>query len=188
MDVYEAIRDRRTIRRFRQSPVPREVVERIVDAGRMAPSAGNRQPVRYVVVAEPGRCDQIFEQLAWLAAAGQPPRGARPTAYIVVLGDTLVNASYQADCAAAVQNIQLAAWAEGLGCCWIGSLKRGPVAELLALPAHLEIYAVLALGWPAEQPVAEEAQNGAAAYRDGKGVLHVPKLPLQVVMRFEQWG
>jgi nitroreductase len=158
-----------------------------------------------VAVAQPERCGQIFEQLAWLAAAGQPARDARPTLYIVVLGDTLVNASYQADCAAlqghpeggasgspewaaAVQNIQLAAWAEGLGCCWIGSVKRGRVAELLALPAHLEIYAVLAIGWPAEQPVAEEAQNGASAYRDGRGVLHVPKLPLQAVMRFEQWA
>jgi nitroreductase len=188
MDVHEAIRDRRTIRRFCQASVSREVLERIVDAGRMAPSAGNRQPVRYVVVAEAERCAEMFEQLAWLAAAGRPPEEARPAAYIVVLGDTSVNASYQSDCAAAVQNMQLAAWAEGLGCCWIGSVTRSRVSEMLSLPPHIEIYAVVAVGWPAEQPAEEEAQNGTAAYRDEQGVLRVPKLSLGSVMRFEKWG
>lgn len=188
MDAWQAIETRRTIRRYRQQPIPQEMVVRIVNAGRLAASAGNAQPIRFVVVNEPSLLAEVFSTLAWLRAAGDPPEGQRPTAYVVVLGDTAISASYQSDAAAACQNMQTAAWAEGIGSCWIGSVNRPKLKGLLGLPDNLEIYAVISLGYPAETAVAEDDPETTSARRRADGVLRVPKRPLAQVLRFNKWG
>jgi len=188
VDCYEAIETRRTIRRYEQRPVPREALERIANAGRLAASAGNAQPVKFLAVADSYLLPSVFSTLAWLRAAGDPPDGERPTAYIIILGDTTVRPSYQADAAAAAQNIVLAAHNEGIGPCWIGTVDRRALARTLNIPAHLEIYAVVSLGYPAEKSVAEDHPDSAAAYRSADGVLHIPKRPLAQVLRFDKWA
>jgi len=187
VDCWQAIETRRTIRRYRQEPVPQDALVRIVNAGRLAASAGNAQPIRFIIVNEAALLPKVFAALAWLRAAGDPPEGLRPTAYIVVLGDTAVSASYQSDAAAACQNMQVAAWADGIGSCWIGSINRPTVKELLDTPDHLEIYAVISLGHPAETVVAEDDPQTTSAHRRSDGVLRIPKRPLAQVLRFNKW-
>lgn len=111
MNVYEAAVKRRTIRRFLQKPIPMEMLVKILNAARLAPSAGNLQPCEYVLVTEKDLLDSVFSTLRWaryIAPEGTPKEGERPVAYVVVL----VNAKKAAeggevDCAAAIENMIL---------------------------------------------------------------------------------
>lgn len=93
MELEHAMTSRRTVRRFAQQPVAQEHLRAIADAGRLAASAGNRQPCRFVAVSRPELLARTYDQLAWLPAAGDPPPQARPTAYVVILADTAVSAN-----------------------------------------------------------------------------------------------
>jgi len=187
VDVEHAIATRRAIRRFAQRPIAHEDLRAIANAGRMAASAGNRQPCRFLAVSQPDVVQRVHEHVGWLAGAGNPPPGAQPTAYVVILADPAVNRNYVSDCAAAAQNILLASHARGIGGCWIGSVGRDAVRDLVHVPASLEIYAVVALGYPAEEAVAHDSTSDMAVARDDRGVVRVPKRTLDDVLRFERW-
>lgn len=187
MQINDAIASRRSIRRFEQRPLPQDDLRAIADAGRLAASAGNRQPCRFLAVSQAALVERLHEHVAWLAAAGDPPAGTRAMAYMIILADPAANRNYVSDCAAAAQNILLAAHGRGLGSCWIGSVKRDAVRELLGIPAELEIYAVIALGYPAEQATARDAEGDLAVTRDSDGVIRVPKRKLDDVLRFDRW-
>ncbi|HUW56737.1 MAG TPA: nitroreductase family protein [Planctomycetota bacterium] len=183
MDV---ILSRRTIRRFKPDAIARDDLLELVNAGRLASSAGNRQPWEFIVVDDPGLVADVFPSLGWLA--GAPEEGHQPTALIVVL---LANPkdrwSAWADGGAAVQNMQLAAWEKGIGSCWIGSVDADTVGKLLKVPKELKLFSVLALGYPDETPVAEDADD-VGARRDAKGVLHVQKRRLDAVCHVNRYG
>jgi len=190
MDIEEAILGRRTIRRFTPEPVAEEALARLVDAGRMAASAGNRQPWRFLVVREPDLVADLLQNVAWLAEAGDPPQDQSPAAFIVILAEANAEGDagrYASDCAAAAQNICLLAHGLGLGACWIGSVHRDNCRALLGIPPELAIYGVIALGHPAEQAVAEEMEASVSVYREEDGVVHVPKRRRDAVMRFNRW-
>jgi nitroreductase len=188
MDLQQAITTRRSIRRFQRRPVADEELRAIADAGRLAASAGNRQPCRFLAVSRADAVETMHRHVAWLARM-QPPPGAEPAAYMVILADPAANRNYIPDCAAAAQNMLLAAHGRGIGSCWIGSVDRDAVRNLLGIPAALEIYAVIALGYPAEQGVADDADEGAplAVTRELEGKVRVPKRKLDEVLRFERW-
>jgi len=187
MELEQAIATRRTIRRFAQQSVAEDELRTIADAGRLAASAGNRQPCRFVAVSRRERVERMHAHVAWLAGAGDPPPGARPVAYMVIIADPTVNRNYASDCAAAAQNMLLAAHGRGISGCWIGSVNRDAVRELLGVPAALEIYCVIAFGYPAERAMAHDAQGDMAVTRDPDGVVHVPKRRLADVLRFDGW-
>lgn len=193
MEVYEAIKKRRTIRRFKQDPIPAAVLEKLVEAGRLAPSGGNLQPWEFIIVSEKEMVDRVFPTLAWagyLAPHGTPPEGRRPVAYIVVLQDKKIKAfTPSADLAAAIENIILLGVAEGLGSCWIGSIQREKLAEILAIPDQYHIDSVVALGYPDEKSVVEEYQGDIKYWKDAEGLMHVPKKSLKEILhhnRFEK--
>jgi len=187
MDLWEGLTTRRTVRRFRQEPIPPAVLRRIVDAGRLAASGGNAQPLKFIVISRPELVAAVFEEVRWLKEAGDPPPGKRPTAYIVVLGDMTIRKAYQADAGAACQNMLLAAWGEGVGSCWIGSVNRGALREQLAIPVPLEIYAVIALGYPAERPLAVPMKESTKPWRGRDGELRVPKRSLDEILYWERY-
>ena len=187
MRMDEAIASRRSIRRFEQRPVPRDDLRAIADAGRLAASAGNRQPCKFLAVSQAELVERLREHVAWLAAAGDPPADACPTAYMVILADPAINRNHVSDCAAAAQNMLLAAHGRGLGSCWIGSVNRDAVRELLGIPAELEIYAVIALGYPGERAETHGSPDSVAVTRDSDGVIRVPKRKLDDVLRFDRW-
>ncbi len=157
MDVYQAIMKRRSIRRFNQDPIPAKILKKLIEAARVAPSEANLQPLRYIVVTDPELTRQTFACLKWagyIAPAGDPPEGGRPTAYILVLIDTGIRPKGgERDVGAASENILLAAVEEGIGSCWLGSIDRKRLRKLLNIPKHLVIDSVLALGYPGEDPV-----------------------------------
>ena len=191
MNVYEAITSRRTIRRFKQQAIDEAILERIVDAGRLAPSGANCQPVEYVLVTEPGLCKQVFATTAWagrVTPRRTPKPGQEPTAWIVVLLNSKRGpVSAKHDAASAIENMILVAVEEGLGSCWIGSVKREELAKILSVPEHCKIDSVVALGYPDESPVAEDTDEDIAYYLDDKNILHVPKRKLKDVLHRQKY-
>ena len=190
MELKEALANRRTIRFYEQRSVPREALEAMIDAARVASCASNLQRLRYVVVMDRSLVDSIFANTAWaglLAGKRTPVAGkTSPAAFIAVLGPISANEHLYADAGAAIQSMQLAAWGMGLGCCWIASVNKKAVEPLLPIPDGMGLMYVLAVGYPAERPCGEDVAAGAslAYYLDGDGGLRVPKLERDAVAKF----
>jgi nitroreductase len=174
----------RSVRRFREEmSVRREILLELVELARLSPSGGNRQALRFLLSNDPGRNSKIFPHLSWagyLKDWDGPGEGERPSAYIVILGDTESAKSFGSDHGIAAQSIMLGAAASGLGGCIIGSVDRAALAAALSLPERFEILLVLALGEPAERVVIEDLteETGVKYWRSSDGVHHVPKRSL----------
>lgn len=182
----ELILGRRTIRRFEQAPVSRDALETIADAGRLAPSAANLQPLEFIVVDREELKPRLFSSLKWaayIAPEGDPPPGREPTAYIVTLVNTHVrDKMFEYDVGAAMQNMTLAALSLGIGSCWLLSIDRDRIRDILAIPAGYRVDSVLALGRPAEDPAAEDMEDSCRYWKDAEGRLHVPKRRLRDIL------
>jgi len=186
MSAYDIILRRRTIRKFKQDKIERELLVKLVNAARHAPSGANMQPAKYLIIDDSNTVKKIFEHLKWagyIAPHGDPKEGERPVAYIIVLADTRIRKSgYELDLGAAIQNILITAEEENIGTCWIGSVNREEVRQILDIPDELLINSVIALGYKAESSVAEEENGSIKYYKDNKGILHVPKRKLKDIM------
>lgn len=182
MNLTELIKMRRTIRKFKQTPLSKEQIEGYVDAARVAPSAANMQPLKYIAVQSGEMVEKVFPLLKWagyLNGEYTPKEDETPTAYIVVCGDNDIRKNgYDMDVGAAVENIILSALYDGVGTCWLGSVDREKLSELLELPENLVISCVVALGYSAEEPREVYAENGDIKYYLEEGRLCVPKRSL----------
>lgn len=188
MEFEQALKQRRTIRFYEQKAVSRDDVRDLLEAARVTSSAGNLQKLRYVVVQEPQLAEALFKETAY-AALVKPRRNpvwgvTAPQTFIVVNCPAPVGPMNYADAGAAIQSMQLAATAKGLGCCWLGAINKPNIHKLLDLAETTEVLFVLAVGYPAESPVMETATSGVAYYLDEANTLHVPKLPVDAVT---QW-
>lgn len=186
MSTYDLIRQRRTIRKFQQKKLEGSQLAMLVEAARLAPSANNLQPLRYVIIDDDEKTAQFFRHVKWagyITPEGNPGKGEEPVAYIVILADTEVRkAGYELDAGAAAQNIILAALEEGIGSCWIGSINRDAVRKMLNIPERYVINTAVALGYPSESPVVEDENGSIRYYKDRNGVLHVPKRKLDDII------
>ena len=144
MDALEALRTRRSCRRFQDRAVSRDLVEQVVDAGRLAATARNEQPWEFVVVTDPARRREV----AALTDYG-PFIADAPACIAVLAADTKY---YLEDGSAATQNILVAAHALGLAACWVAGDKKPyapKVAALLGAPPKMHLVAIVALGYAA---------------------------------------
>lgn len=190
-DIYDLAVERRTIRKFKPAPVPRDLLERLVNAARLAPSAANVQPLEFIVVDDAARKAEVFPSLKWaayIAPAGDPGPGEEPFAYVVTLVNTKVREKmFEYDVGAAMENMILTALEEGVGACWLLSIDRDVLRAVLGVPEHYRVDSVLALGYPAEDPAAEVMGDSCRYWKDGTGRLHVPKRPLASVAHFDRF-
>jgi nitroreductase len=188
---YDVIAVRRTIRSFKPEPVARELLERLVNVGRLAPSAANLQPLEFIVVDEAKLRADVFPCLKWAAyisPAGDPAPGKEPAAYIVTLANLKVREMmFEYDIGAAMENMTLAALAEGVGSCWMLSIDRDKLRAVLGVPEEYRIDSVLALGYPAEEPAAEIMGESCRYWKDADGRLHVPKRALASVIHINRF-
>jgi len=148
MSLLDLILSRRSIRRYETKDIPEEVLQQILEAGRQAPSAANRQPIRFVVVTDhdmlKNLCDSVitrFVKAAPVAIAGCADVKSFLTGKWAVVDTTI-----------AMQNMVIAAWALGIGSCWIGACNEEKVRKLLKIPDKWKFVGLLTLGYPAEQP------------------------------------
>lgn len=151
-DALQVLRERRTVRVYDESkPVSREILETIVDCGRLACTARNEQPWEFVVITDPATRTRI----ASLAQNGKHIANAA-ACIAVFCGDTRY---YVEDGSAATQNILNAAWALGLGGCWVAGDKKdyaGEIRDLLGAPADKKLVSLIALGHPAAFPAPQK--------------------------------
>jgi len=188
MNFEDLIVRNRSYRRFDHArPVPAETLRRLVDIARRTPSAANRQPLKYVLVADEARGARLFPHLRWAGALkdwGGPAPAERPAAYVIVLGDTAVSKDPGCDHGIACQSMLLAAAEQGLGGCMLGAIDRDAIRREFAIPDRYAVLLVVALGVPAEKCVLEDAAPGGDVtyYRDAASVHHVPKRPLSEVI------
>jgi nitroreductase len=188
MTIRELVIKTRSYRRFHEHrSVDESVLVELVDLARYCPSAGNRQPLKYIVSASPEKNAKIFPYLNWAAALTDwpgPAEGERPAAYIVILGDIRLVARFGHDAGIAAQTIMMAAAEKGLAGCMIASIDQEGLRPSMALPKHLEAILVLALGYAKETVVLEDgvSPDERPYWRDQEDVHHVPKRPLSEVL------
>lgn len=158
MDVLEAIKGRRSIRAFKNQDVPAEIMEGLIDAARLAPSAGNIQPWEFIIVRKPSIKRRLVE-----AALGQMFIEEAPVVIVVCADEERSSQGYGVrgktlyciqDAAAAIQNIHLTAYSLGLGTCWVGAFREEETREILKIPRGMRPVAIIPIGYPAEVPTA----------------------------------
>jgi nitroreductase len=185
MDLLSLVKKSRSYRRFDETyAVASETLRGLIRLAQYSPTGNNQQPLKFWLSNSVEMNAIIFPHLAWagsLKAWGGPKEGERPTAYVIILGDTEIKENFGVDYGIAAQSIMLGAADQGLGGCMIASVQRHALREKLGIPERYEILLVLALGKPAETVLTEpiEVSGGVRYYRDSDGVHHVPKRGLE---------
>ncbi len=154
MDFDDVIRERKSVRKYKSDPIPDEVLERILEAGRIAPSAKNIQPWHFIVIKN----REIKEKIAE-ASRGQY---FLAEADVILCGCALEDiawgkmggymSSFAVDLAIALEHMILAATNEGLGTCWIGAFDEKAVKDILGVPKNVRIVGLTPIGYAAEYP------------------------------------
>ena len=162
MDALEAIRKRRTVRRYTGDPIPRADLETIVDAGRLAATGGNRQPWEFVVVTDRGMINKLKVAAGWMESAG---------AIVAVVMDPS-SRWWVEDGSAAIENILIASTALGYGSCWLEGWtlpREDELKGMLGIPEGKRLLTLIPIGVPVAWPAKE-------------------KKPLEEVMYWERYG
>ena len=192
MSLRGLVYSNRSVRRFIESEeIPIEVLEELIDLARNSPSARNDQPLKYSISSFKDMNSKIFPYLKWagyLKDWDGPEIGERPSAYILILGDTRISETLECDVGIAMQSILLGAVEKGIHGCIIGSINRPSLREEIGIPDHLKILYVIALGKPAEKVYIENVkEDGDIKYwRDEEGNHHVPKRSIDdIIVNFD---
>ncbi|OIN97665.1 nitroreductase [Candidatus Desantisbacteria bacterium CG1_02_38_46] len=186
--IEELIKKNRSFRRFYQEhSIDLKTLRELVNLARLSASAGNGQPLKYILSCDPEKNALIFPCLMWagyLKNWDGPAERERPSAYIIILGDTEISKSFGCDHGIASQSILLGATEKGLGGCIISSVHREKLQKSLNISKRYEILLVIALGKPKETVIIEEVkQDGNIKYwRDNKDIHHVPKRSLDEII------
>jgi nitroreductase len=156
VDVFEAVKGRRSIRAFKTDDVSQEIVKKLIDAARWASSAGNIQPWEFIIVRKP----EIKRRLAE-AALDQTFIEEAPLVIVVCANENRSSQGYGTrgktlyciqDTAAAIQNINLVAYSLGLGTCWVGAFEEEEAREILNIPNGIRPVAIVPVGYSTETP------------------------------------
>lgn len=159
MSTFDTITQRRSIRKYEDRKIEKEILDKILEAGRLAPSASNRQDWKFIMVTEP-------DLLKKVAAAMPQDFGQDAAAILIGCGkndntDLMRCDQPKApmDLSIATSYMQLVAWEEGIGSCWVGSFYTEPVREALNIPEDMTPITLTTLGYPAENPKARERKS-----------------------------
>jgi nitroreductase len=162
MEVFEAIKGRRSIRAFKEQNVSEETIKKLLESATWAPSAGNIQPWEFIIVKERETKIRLSE-----AALDQEFLEEAPVLIIVCANEIKSSQRYGTrgttlyciqDTAAAIQNIHLTAFSLGLGTCWVGAFDENQAREILHVPKGIRPVAMIPVGYPNEKPKLRERQ------------------------------
>jgi len=158
MDILETIKNRRSIRTYKRQDLAQQTLDKLLEAARWAPSAGNVQPWAFVIVTS-----QKIKQGISLGAFGQKTLEEASIVIIVCADEKRAEQSYGSrgktlyclqDTAAAIQNIMLTAHSLGLGSCWVGAFKEEEIRKVIKAPKEMRPIALIPIGYPNENPAA----------------------------------
>lgn len=154
-ELLSFLKSRRSIRRFKPDPIPDELLLKILDVARYAPSARNSQPWTFIIVKDV----EVKKKLASIHPWAKPLENA-PVGIVIACNNEVSPESYQVDCANATMQLMLAAHAVGLGSVWLQTLRNvKEIQEVVGLPNNYVPIAMLALGIPDESPTAKKRKE-----------------------------
>jgi nitroreductase len=188
MALRDLVVNNRSYRRFYEDvAIGCEVLKELVDLARLSASGANLQPLKYMLSCDADTNALVFPHLGWAGYLKDwpgPAEGERPSAYIIILGDTEIRKSVGCDHGIGAQSILLGATERGLGGCMIASVQKERLREALEIPSRYEILLVIALGKPKETVIIEPlGPDGDIKYwRDDEGRHHVPKRALDDII------
>ena len=162
MDALEAIRKRRSVRKYTGDPIPRQDLETIVDAGRLAATGGNRQPWEFIVVTGRDMIDQLKVAAQWMDKAG---------AIIAVVLDSSTR-WWVEDGSAAIENMLIASTALGYGSCWLEGWtlpREDEFKVLLGIPEDRRLLTLIPIGVPVGWPTCEKKSLDEVLYWEQYG-------------------
>ncbi len=190
MDLMELMKTRRTYRRFTQEPVPQEVLDDILLSTRYSSSAANRQPLRFIVIKDKEKVDEVFQYTTWAGQLpkelGWPKDDERPTLFIAVIENPEISAWCDTDTGIALANMTLAAWAHGVGSCIIGACNKPVLSEMFGLSEKEKLHSVVAFGYPTHKStIVDPEEDGKLNYYvDDKVDYYVKKRKLSDVISY----
>ena len=187
MDIEEAIYKRRTIRRYNQDLIPRDILKKLIDYARVAPMARNVQGLEFVIVDSSEMREKLFKLIKFAGSLPEdqrtPEPGREPTAYIIVLVNTEIKPSFfDFDVGAAVENILLGAVKYGIGSCWMANIKARKIKSLLEVGDQYQVKHVISLGYPDEESFIEPYIDSYKYWKNPDGTMHVPKRDLDDII------
>ena len=164
MPVLDVIKERGSIRRYKDKPIPRSDLLKVLEAARLAQSAANRQPWQFIVVTDKETKEKLVDAAHWPDRPRQNFVGTA-AAIIICLADPEMSRrvgpfnGFLIDLAIAIENMALTAWDLGIGSCWIGAFQEDKVKTLLTVPENLRVVSILTLGYPDEKPKAKRRKS-----------------------------
>jgi len=186
--IEKLIKQNRSCRRFYEDDeIDTATLKDLVNLARLSASAANLQPLKYILSCSAEKNEQIFPCLAWAAYLKDwsgPQAGERPSAYIIILGDTNITKDFGCDHGIASQSILLGAREKGLAGCMIGMVKRKKLRNILNIKERFKILLVIAIGKPKEEVMIETVgdDDNIKYWRDNDSVHHVPKRKLEDII------
>lgn len=192
--IDELVAKRRSIRRFEDKKIDLSVLKNIVKCGRLYPSRGNRQPLKFILVDDEQMCGKIFDNILW----GSKVSGYKifndkeysPKAYILVLIDkNITNAGYEYEMGASIQNMLLCATENQIGSVWIKSADMKKIKKLLEIEENnIEIDSLIALGYAKHTSKIIEMEDSFNTIIDDELNLNVPKRKERDIIFYNKYG
>ena len=192
--IDELVAKRRSIRRFEDKKIDLSVLKNIVKCGRLYPSRGNRQPLKFILVDNEQMCGKIFDNILW----GSKVSGYKifndkeysPKAYILVLIDkNITNAGYEYEMGASIQNMLLCATENQIGSVWIKSADMKKIKKLLEIEENnIEIDSLIALGYAKHTSKIIEMEDSFNTIIDDELNLNVPKRKERDIIFYNKYG
>jgi nitroreductase len=167
MNVIEAIKTRRSVRKYKPEPIPESDLKTILEAAQLAPSAGNKQPWKFIVVRDTETkkrlADKARKQL-WIGDAG-----VVIAALAMDKKDPSIYERWaERDVMTAVEHMVLTAWELGYGTCWIGAFEQKDIKEILDIPEEMTVINLLPIGVPDQKPEPRGRKPFEEIFHDGK--------------------
>jgi nitroreductase len=179
MDTIECIRKRRSVRKYKSDPIPAAVLREMLEVLRVAPSAANRQPWKFLVVQDEAKRKEMVEVCGGQKFLAEAPVviigcGYPKEAWHGMGGDKSAT-SVDVDLAIALDHLTLAAASRGLGTCWVEAFRESCMKKLFDIPEEVKVVALTPLGYPAEENALHEIGAGA-------------RKPLEAVVCYERYS
>lgn len=186
MDFKELIKNRRTVRKFKNIPVDENTLLNLIDTARVSPSAANLQSLKYTIVTDEKTRLELYHfiKYAGYTPEWEMPFEITPTAFIVLLNDTEIrsNEKSEVDAGISLMALSLACENVGLGSCIIGSVNRGEVSKILGLDEKYHILYLIGIGYPDQTNTLVDAEERVKYTLDDNGNFNVPKRTLEEIV------
>lgn len=186
MTVYEAIKSRRSIRKFKQDEIGHGELMQLIDCARLAPYGANLQPLKFKIVTDEETRRKLYPLIKYAGYIPDwnPTFDECPTAFIAIINDTQIKPTDKSECdsGAAIMSMCLAAEEMGLGTCWLGAIDRDGIKNVLALDDQFDITYMLGIGKSDQTGTVFDMTDSIKYYFDDNENVHVPKRTLEEIV------